>query len=60
MATKLERENGINIAKDTTDLTVELISQDHSSQLTNVEHITISESRLSLDFKFSTKRQHFH
>ena len=44
MATKLERENGINIAKDTTDLTVELISQDHCSQVTNLEHITISEN----------------
>ena len=55
MATKLERENGINIAKDTTDLTVELISQDHSSQVTNLEHIAILESRLSINFKILKK-----
>ena len=59
MATKLERENGINIAKDTTDLRVELISQDHCSQVTNLEHITISEntdqtpaSKSCLNFNF--------
>ena len=36
----------INIAKGTTDPRVEFISQDHSSQFTNLEHITISESQL--------------
>ena len=35
---------GKNIAKGTTDPMVEFISQDHSSQFTNLEHITISES----------------
>ena len=34
----------INIAKGTTDPRVEFISQDHSSQLTNLEHIRISKS----------------
>ena len=47
-----------NIAKGTTDPRVEFISQDHSSQLKNLEHITISESRLSINFKISTKHQH--
>ena len=28
------------------------------SQFTNLEHFTISESRLSINFKISTKRQH--
>ena len=28
------------------------------SQFTNLEHITISESRLSINFKISTKHQH--
>ena len=51
--TNLERTNDKhgNIAKGTTDLRVEFISQDHSSQLTNLEHITISESRLTINFK---------
>ena len=44
-----------NIAKGTTDPRVEFISEDHSSQFTNLEHITIPESRLSINFKFSTK-----
>ena len=48
----------VNIAKGTTDLRVEFISQDHSSQFTNLEHVTISESRLSIYFKISTKHQH--
>ena len=43
-----------NIAKGTTDPRVEFILQDHSSQFTNLEHITISESRLSINFKIST------
>ena len=47
-----------NIGKDTTDLRVEFILQDHSSQFTNLEHITISESQLSINFKISTKHQH--
>ena len=47
-----------NIAKGTTDSKVEFISQDHSLQFTNLEHITISESRLSINFKISTKHQH--
>ena len=53
--TNLERTNDKhgNIAKGTTDLRVEFISQDHSSQLTNLEQYTISESRLSIDFKIS-------
>ena len=34
----------LNIAKGTTDPRVEFISQDYSSQFTNLEHITISES----------------
>ena len=37
-----------NIAKGTTDPRVEFISQDHSYQFT--EHITNSESRLSINF----------
>ena len=47
-----------NIAKGTTDPRVEFISQDHNSQFTNLEHITISESQLSINFKISTKHQH--
>ena len=47
-----------NIAKGTTDPRVEFTSQHHSSQLTNLEHLTISESRLSINFKISTKHQH--
>ena len=46
-----------NIAKGTTDLRVEFISQDHSSQFTNLEHIT-TESQLSINLKISTKHQH--
>ena len=42
-----------NIAKGTMDHRVEFISQDHSSQFTNLEHITISESRLSINFNSS-------
>ena len=34
----------INIAEGTTDPKVEFISQDNSSQFTNLEYITISES----------------
>ena len=34
--------NFTNIAKGTTDPRVEFISQDHSSQITNLEHITTS------------------
>ena len=37
-----------NVAKGTTDPRVEFISQDYSAQFTNLEHITISESRLSI------------
>ena len=48
----------INIAKGTTDPRVEFLSQDHRSQFTNLEHITISESWLSINFKISTKHQH--
>ena len=48
----------VNIAKGTTDPRVEFISQDHSSQFTNLEHVTVSESRLSIYFKISTKHQH--
>ena len=48
----------INIAKGTMDPRVEFISQDHSSQFTNLEHKTISESRLNIKFKISTKHQH--
>ena len=33
-------------------------SQDYSSQFTNLEHITISAHRLSINFKISTKHQH--
>ena len=40
-----------NIAKGTTDPRVEFVSQDHSPQLTNIAHITISESQLSIYFK---------
>ena len=40
-----------NIAKGTTDPRLEFVSQDHSSQFTNIEQITISESRLSINFK---------
>ena len=48
-----------NIAKGTTDPRIEFISQDHSSRFANLEHITISESRLSINFKKSTwKHQH--
>ena len=47
-----------NIAKGTTDPRVEFISQDHSSQITNLEHILISKSWLSINFKISTKHQH--
>ena len=36
--------DGKNIAKGTTDPRVEFISQDHSSQFTNLEQIAISES----------------
>ena len=46
------------IAKSTTDPRVEFISQNRSSQFTNLEHITISESRLSIEFKITTKHQH--
>ena len=49
-----------NIAKGTTDPRVEFISQDHSLQFTNLEHITISESRLSINFKIWTKNQHIN
>ena len=48
----------MNIAKGTTDPRAEFISQDHSSQFTNLERITISESRLTINFKISTKHQH--
>ena len=47
-----------NIAKGTTDPRFEFISQDHSSQFKNLEHITISESRLSINVKILTKHQH--
>ena len=49
-----------NIAKGTTDPRVEFISQDQSSQFTNLEHTRISESRLSINFKISTKHQHLN
>ena len=39
-----------NIAKGTTDPRVEFIPQDQNSQFKNLEHITISESRLSINF----------
>ena len=39
-----------NIAKGTTDPRVEFISHDHSAQFTKLEHITNSESRLSINF----------
>ena len=42
-----------NIAKGTTDPRVEFISQ-----FTNLEHITIPESSLSIKFKISTKHRH--
>ena len=48
----------LNIAKGTTDPRVEFISEDHSSEFTNLEHITISKSQLSINFKISTKHQH--
>ena len=46
-----------NIAKGTTDPRVEFISQDHSSQFTNLEHIVISalKSCLNFNFKILTK-----
>ena len=45
-----------NIAKGTTDPRVKFhITR---SQFTNLEHITISESRLSINFKISTKHQY--
>ena len=47
-----------NIAKGTRDPRVEFISQDHSAQFTKLEHVTISKSRLSINFKISTKHQH--
>ena len=47
-----------NIAEGTTDPRVEFTAQDHSSQLTTLEHITILESRLSINFRISTKHQH--
>ena len=47
-----------NIAKGRTDPRVEFILQDHSSRFTNLEHITVSESQLSFNFKISTKHQH--
>ena len=47
-----------NIAKGTTDPRVEFISQVQSSQFTNFDQIAISESRLSINFKISTKHQH--
>ena len=46
-----------NIAKGTTDPRVEFLSQDHSSQFKNLEHIT-TESRLSINFQISTKHQY--
>ena len=50
------REGGQgNIAKGTPDPRVEFISQDHNSQFKNLEHITISEYRLSIRIKISTK-----
>ena len=48
-----------NIAKGTTDPRVEFLLQVHSSQYTNLDRITISESRLSINFKISNKYQHF-
>ena len=48
----------LNIAKGTTDPRVEFISQDYSAQFTKFEHVTISKSRLSINFKISTKHQH--
>ena len=39
----------VNIAKGTTDLRVEFISQDHSSQFTNLEH-------MYYNFRISNKR----
>ena len=47
-----------NIAKGTTDPRVEFILQDHSSQFTNLEYITIPESQRSINFKITTKHQH--
>ena len=37
-------EQNINIANGTKDPRVEFISQNHSSQFTNLEHITIPKS----------------
>ena len=37
------KEKVLNIAKGSTDPRIEFISQDYSSQSTNLEHITISE-----------------
>ena len=47
-----------NIAKGTTDPRVKFISQVHISQFINLDQITISKSRLSINFKISTKHQH--
>ena len=47
-----------NIAKGTTDPRVVFISQDHSSQFKNLEHITISDYRLSIKIKISTRHKH--
>ena len=47
-----------NIAKGTTDPRVKFMSQDHSSQFTNLEYITISKSQSSINFKISTKHEH--
>ena len=47
-----------NIAKGTTDPRVEFISQDHSSQFKNLEHISISEYQLSIKIKISTRHKH--
>ena len=49
-----------NIAKGTTDPRVEFISQDHRAQFTKLEHVTISNSRLSIYIKISTKHQHLN
>ena len=55
----VEKENlrplfNTNIAKGTTDLRVEFIT----SFNTNLDEISISESRLSINFKISTKHQY--
>ena len=47
-----------NIAKGTTDPRVKFISQDLNSQFKNLEHITISEYRLSIKIKISTRHKH--